>query len=208
MCAAGRLTWSLFLSLMLLLVICRDLKAGNILLGEDGSVQIAGTNQNCHHALILSDLLQMFNLSHLKALSHTAPEVLGSWLSHCCVCFKPFLCPDFGVSAFLAAGGDMTRNKVRKTFVGTPCWMAPEVMEQVSGAGSLPPPTRPLSLPFAFPLRWLNRECGGRRDDVSALFFSAGARLRLQGWHLELWDNSHWTGHWGCAVSQIPTDEG
>uniref|UniRef100_A0AAZ3QB36 non-specific serine/threonine protein kinase n=1 Tax=Oncorhynchus tshawytscha TaxID=74940 RepID=A0AAZ3QB36_ONCTS len=97
----------------------RDLKAGNILLGDDGSVQIA---------VVCVSFTTANSIKFVPGFPRTLS--LSPLFTHPPVCLS---LPDFGVSAFLAAGGDMTRTKVRKTFVGTPCWMAPEVMEQVRG---------------------------------------------------------------------------
>lgn len=47
------------------------------------------------------------------------------------------LLADFGVAAAMERDGSWGQQAGgRNTFVGTPCWMAPEVMEQAQGCAS------------------------------------------------------------------------
>jgi len=54
---------------------------------------------------------------------------------------------DFGVSASCWGSQDWSKHR---TFIGTPCWMAPEVMDQQSGYAVLPPSCCSSSLSLSF----------------------------------------------------------
>lgn len=98
------------------------MKAGNILIGEDGSVQLAG--ENTFPVMHVSKLHISLSLPSSPSLSLFRSSLPLSLLV------------DFGVSSWLYDTSNLpasARQKAQRfTFVGTPCWMAPEVMDQVS----------------------------------------------------------------------------
>ncbi|EDV29398.1 uncharacterized protein TRIADDRAFT_49613 [Trichoplax adhaerens] len=83
-------------------------------------------------ATLLRDVLKGLEYFHNNNQIHRDSK------SACIRCnmILSILSVDFGVSNWLSEESDRSKQKVRKTFVGTPCWMAPEVVDLGSGYNS------------------------------------------------------------------------